>query len=198
MLDASSVLIGVQRAGRDGTGGQRLLRIGEARGWKLVQLAAFSTTAEELERAVRRSLGLELPARVGDARSAGARLLLRSGPEQFWIITEDGADLIPVLRSAVTPAIGSVTELSQSRARIWIDGPHSREVLAKGLAIDLDPRVFRPHSFALTGLHHSPVMVLRTDATRFELYVLRTFAVWAWEWLIDAALPYGYEVAVPD
>ncbi len=28
----------------------------------------------------------------------------------------------------------------------------------------------------------------------FELYALRTYAASTWDWLIDAALPYGYEV----
>ena len=198
MLDRKSALIGVRTASQDGIGGKRALRIGETRGWKLVQVAAFSTTAQELEQAVRTLLGFELPARLGVAQAVGARLLLRCGPEQFWIITQDGEDIVPALRSAVTPAIGSVTELSQSRTRIWIEGPHSSEVLSRGLAIDLDPKVFGLSAFALTGLHHTPVLVLRTRATRFELYVLRTFAVWTWEWLTDAALPYGYEVAPPE
>ena len=135
---------------------------------------------------------------MGDATSIGTRLLLRTGPEHFWIITRDGEDIVPALQAAVAPAIGSVTALSHSRTCIWIEGSHSREVLATGIALDLDPAVFPPNSFALTGLHHTPVMVLRSDATRFELYVLRTFAVWTWEWLTDAALPYGYEVDVPD
>lgn len=199
MLERSSVLIGVRKeTGRDGMGGQRSLRIGETRDWKLVQVAAFPTTRTELERAVRASIGVELPARVGDAQAVGSRFLLRTGPEQFWIVTQDSEEIAPALRSAVAPAIGSVTTLSYGRARIWIEGPQSREVLAKGLSIDLDLKVFGPNSFALTGLHHTPVMVLRTGATRFELYVLRTFAVWTWEWLTDAALPYGYDVDVPD
>jgi len=178
---------------------QRRLRIGETRDWKLVQVAAFPTTAAELEQAVRASLGVDyLPARVGDAEVVGRRLLLRMAPEQFWIVTQDTEDIAPALRTAVAPAIGSVTTLSHSRTRIWIEGSHSREVLAKGLSIDLDATVFGPNSFALTGLHHTPVMVLRTGATRFEMYVLRTFAVWTWEWLTDAALPYGYDVDVPE
>jgi heterotetrameric sarcosine oxidase gamma subunit len=199
VLERSSVLIGVRKeTGRDGMGGQRSLRIGETRDWKLVQVAAFPTTRTELEQAVRASIGVELPARVGDAQAVGSRFLLRTGPEQFWIVTQDSEEIAPALRSAVAPAIGSVTTLSYGRARMWIEGPQSSEVLAKGLSIDLDLKVFGPNSFALTGLHHTPVMVLRTGATRFELYVLRTFAVWTWEWLTDAALPYGYDVDVPD
>lgn len=199
MLERSSALIGVRKeGGRDGMGGQRNLRIGETRDWNLAQIAAFSTTATELEQAVRASIGADLPARVGDAKAVGSRFLLRTGPEQFWIVTQDSEDIAPTLRSAVAPAIGSVTTLSHSRTRIWIEGSHSREVLAKGLSIDLDAKVFGLNSFTLTGLHHTPVMLLRTGATRFELYVLRTFAVWTWEWLTDAALPYGYDVDMPD
>jgi heterotetrameric sarcosine oxidase gamma subunit len=199
MLERSSVLSAVRReAGRDGAGGQRRLRIGEARGWKLVQVAAFPTTADALEQAVRPSIGGNLPARVGYATTIGSRLLLRTGPEHFWIITQDAEDIIPALQAAVDPAIGSVTALSHSRTCIWIEGSHSREVLATGIALDLDPAVFPPNSFAQTGLHHTPITVLRSAATRFELYVSRTFAVWTWEWLTDAALSYGYEVDVPD
>jgi sarcosine oxidase subunit gamma len=163
-----------------------------------VQVAAFPATAAELEQVVRPSIGGDLPARVGHATSIGTRLLLRTGPEHFWIITQDGEDIVPALQTAVAPAIGSVTALSHSRTCIWIEGSHSREVLATGIALDLDPAVFPPNSFALTGLHHTPTMVLRSDATRFELYVSRTFAVWTWEWLTDAALQHGYEVDVPD
>jgi methylglutamate dehydrogenase subunit D len=199
VLERSSVLIGVGReAGRDGADGQRRLRIGEARDCRLVQVAAFSTTAAELEQAMRPSIGGALPAGVGHATSIGTRLLLRTGPEHFWIITRDGEDIVPALQSAVAPAIGSVTALSHSRTCIWIEGSHSRAVLATGIALDLHPTVFPLNSFALTGLHHTPIMVLRNGATRFELYVSRSFAVWTWEWLTDAALPYGYEVEVPD
>lgn len=199
MLERRSVLAGARKAGgRDGTGGLRRLRIGEARDWKLLQVAAFPTTTSEFEKAVCASIGAILPARVGSAAAVGARLLFRTGPEQFWILTRGSEDVAPALESAVAPGIGSLTALSHSRACIWIDGSHSREVLAKGLAIDLDAEAFGVNSFALTGLHHTPVMVLRSSATRFELYVLRTFALWTWEWLTDAALPYGYEVDVSD
>ena len=143
-------------------------------------------------------LGTDLPTSMGEAVAVSSRLFLKVGPDQFWIITRDNEDLARALESVVSPTVGSVTSLSHSRTCIWIDGPSSREVLATGIALDLDPAVFPPNSFALTGLHHTPILVLRSDATRFELYVSRTFAVWTWEWLTDAALPYGYEVDVPD
>lgn len=194
MFKRQSALVGVLKPrGRDGAGGQRRLRLGEARGWNLVQIAAFGATVAELERAVRPLLGADLPARVGDAATVGDRRLLKTGPEQFWIITRDGEDLAAQLQAAVAPAIGAVTPLSHSRTCIFIEGPAARELLS-GIAIDFHPDVFRPNCFALTGLHHAPVLIHRSGENRYELYALRTFALSAWEWLIDAALPLGYDI----
>jgi len=195
VLERSSALKGVrQSGGRDGSGG-RSLRISEATGWRLVQIAAFPLTAMTLARATRPLLGADLPVAVGAAIVLGARLLLKIGPEHFWIITRDGEDLAEALQSVVSPAIGSVTPLTHSRTCIRIEGPPSREVLASGVALDLHPDVFRPGFFALTGLHHTPVMIYRSGGLQYDLYVLRTFAVWTWEWLIDAARPFGYEIS---
>jgi heterotetrameric sarcosine oxidase gamma subunit len=199
VLEKNSALGALLKSGsRDGAGGQRRLRLGEAKGWKLVQVAAFPGTIVELEGALRPLLGAELPVRVGEATLIGARRLLKIGPEQFWIITLDDEDIAPELQSLVTPTLGSVTPLSHSRTCLWIDGSSCREVLERGIAVDLHPDVFRPNFFALTGLHHTPITLYRSDDTRYELYVLRSFAVWAWEWLIDAALPFGYEIVETD
>jgi heterotetrameric sarcosine oxidase gamma subunit len=195
VLERNSVLGGLlKNGGHDGADGRRRVRVGEVRGWKLVQVAAFPSTSMELEQAVRPLLGADLPPRVGQAITVGTRLLLKIGPEQFWIITRDGEDITRTLQLAVRSEIGSVTSLSHSRTCIWIDGPSAREVLAAGIAIDLHPDVFEPHFFALTGLHHTPITIYRSGESRYELYVMRTFAVWAWEWLIDAALSFGYEI----
>ena len=195
MLERNSVLVGVLKSGgRDGAGEERRLRVGEARGWRLVQLAAFPGAAVALATAVWPVLGTDLPTTVGVAAAVSSRLLLKVGPEQFWIITRDNEDLAGALESVVPPTVGIVTPLSHSRTCIWIDGPSSRDALATGIALDLHPAVFRRYCFALTGLHHTPLMILRSGESRYELYALRTFALWTWEWLIDAALPFGYEI----
>ena len=178
MLERNSVLVGVLKGGGcDGADGQRCLRIGEVRGWKLVQVAAFPGTAMALGRATRPLLGADLPGCVGQATTHGARLLLKIGPEQFWIITRDDEDLAPELQPVIAPTVGSVISLTHSRTCISIDGHSSPEVLATGIALDFHPDVFRLGFFALTGLHHTPIMIHRSGASRYELYVLRTFAV---------------------
>jgi heterotetrameric sarcosine oxidase gamma subunit len=195
VLERNSALVGVLKSGgRDGPGGERRLRVGEARGRRLVQVAALPGAATALATAVRPVLGTDLPSSLGEAAAVGLRLFLKVGPEQFWIISPDAEDVARALESVVSPTVGSVTPLSHSRTCIWIDGPSSREVLATGIAVDLHPDVFHRYCFALTGLHHTPLMILRSGESRYELYALRTFALWTWEWLIDAALPFGYDI----
>ena len=64
VFERQSILAGVLRSnGRDGVSGQRRLRVGEARGWNLVQVAAFAATVADLGRALRPLLGADLPIR---------------------------------------------------------------------------------------------------------------------------------------
>jgi sarcosine oxidase subunit gamma len=195
VFERQSALGGVlNHTGRDAKGGQRRLRLGEVRGWNLVQMAAFAGTMVGLDRAVRRLIGVDMPSRVGDAATVGHRCLLKTGPEQFWIITRDGEDLAAPLWAVVAPAIGVVTQLSHSQTCIFIEGPAARELLSTGIALDFHPDALRPNCFALTALHHTPVLIYRSGEKRYELYSKRSFAFWTWKWLTDAALPFGYDV----
>jgi heterotetrameric sarcosine oxidase gamma subunit len=195
MLERQSALASVlNRGGRGGTLGARPLRLGEVRNWSLVQIAAFASTLAEFERAVSPLLGVGLPSGIGEVVSGGTRRLLKTGPEQFWIVGPGTDDMAARLQAAVAPEIGAVTPLSHSRARIFVEGEPARELLAKGIPLDLHPEVFRVDQFALTGLHHTPVLLHRSGEHLYEIYAMRTFALSLWEWLTDAALPFGYEV----
>ena len=195
MLERQSALVeALRQGGRDGAGRARGLRLGEVRGWSLVQVAAFASTLAELEQAVRPLLGGGLPARIGEVAMAGEHRLFKTGPEQFWIVGPEGDALTSGLQAAVAPLVGAVTPLSHSRTRMFVEGSAARELLAKGVPLDFHPDVFRVGQFALTGLHHTPVLLHRSDENRYELYAMRTFAQSVWDWLIDAALPFGYDV----
>jgi heterotetrameric sarcosine oxidase gamma subunit len=195
MLERRSALEkDLQQSGRDGAKGGRAVKLGEMRGWSLVQAAAFSTEMVAFDAAVGPLLGASLPPKVGDAVGAQGRTIMRVGPEQFWIFGSENDDLAQRLSQAVAPTVGSVLPLSHSRTRIFIEGTAAREVLAKGIPIDFDANVFKIGQFALTGLHHTPVLIHRTAADRYEIYAMRTFAHSIWEWLTDAALPVGYDI----
>ncbi len=188
-----------------GTKGPRSLTIGEVRGFALLQAAAFAATEMELERVLHSALGVDLPKRIDTPSRAAGYCVFKVGPGLFWIVgpedvramsMQNGAQSswIACVRDAVPAAIGSVTSLSHGRTRLFIEGTSAREVLSTGIAIDLHPDVFQRDAYALTGLQGTPVLLHRTGLDRYELYVLRTFTGWIWEWLTDAALPFGFEV----
>jgi heterotetrameric sarcosine oxidase gamma subunit len=197
VFERQSALAGaLSLAGRDGADGRRLLRLGEVRGWRLVQLAAFPKATAEVERAARSLLGVDLPVRGGSVVTTEDRQLMKTGPETFWIVSPDSEDLAPAMRAIIGPGLGAVTPLSYSRTRIYIEGLEAAKVMSMGIALDFHRSTFRVGHFAMTGLHHTTVLVHRIGEERYELYVLRSFALWTWEWLIDAALQFGYAIGI--
>lgn len=191
----SALAAALRQPGRSGSDGSQRLRMGEVRAWNLVQVAAFASTAAELERVVSAALGVpSLPDKIGKAGDAGARSIFRTGPEQFWVTAPLADNLASWLQEMVPAPMGAVTSLSHSRTRIFIEGEPVREVLARSIPLDFHPSVFAVGQFALSGIHHTPVLVHRAGEQRFEIYAMRTFALSVWEWLSDAALPFGYEV----
>jgi len=157
---------------------------GEVRGWSLVQAAAFPATHADFREMMRTTLGADLPSKIGEVVRASGRRLLKTGAEQYWIIASEADDL----RLDMPASTGAITSLSHSRTCMYIEGPQAAAVLAKGVPLDLHPDVFRVDHFALTGIHHTPVLIHRTAPERYEIYALRTYALTVWEWLTDAAV----------
>lgn len=163
------------------------LRIGVSEGSALLQAAAFVDTVNELAGAVRSVLGASLPTRIDTPVHAGGHSVFKVGPERFWI-TGPKDKWVASLCHAVPGRVGSITPLSHGHVRLSIEGPSAREVLSKGIALDLHPDVFRYDACALTGLRDIPLLLHRSGSDRYELYVPRSFADWIGKWLADAAL----------
>ena len=155
-----------------------ILQIGEARGFSLLQVAGNA-------KAITPVTG-KLPTKVGVATQSDGRILMLTGENQFWIIGPETDDLATKLGD-----LAVLTPLSHSRTRIFIEGAPARDVLSKGIPLDFHASVFKPGMLAMTGIHHTPVLVHRTSDNRFEIYALRTFAVSVWDWLTDAALKFA-------
>ena len=155
-----------------------VLQIGEARGFSLLQVAGPAKAISPITG--------KLPAKVGTALQADGRTLMRTGENQFWIIGPENDDI-----AAKLDGIAILTPLSHSRTRIFIEGAPARDVLSKGIPLDFHPTVFKPGMFAMTGIHHTPVLVHCVSENRFEIYALRTFALSVHDWLTDAALEFA-------
>lgn len=155
-----------------------VLQIGEAREFSLLQVAGNT-------KAISPVTG-KLPGKVGVATQNEGRTFMRTGENQFWIIGPENDDIAAKLNG-----LALLTPLSHSRTRIVIEGAPAREVLSKGIPLDFHAGVFKPGMFAMTGIHHTPVLVHCVSDNRFEIYALRTFALSVHDWLTDAALEFA-------
>jgi methylglutamate dehydrogenase subunit D len=156
------------------------LTLGEVRGFTLNQVAGFGSFETDVA-----SIAGTLPQANDQAIESNGRTILRTGPHSFWFVGPEKDDLGAHLAGKAV-----VTPLSSSRTRISIEGRAARDVLRKGVPLDLHESVFTPGKFAQTGVHHTPVLLHCTAEQRFELYAMRTFALNVWEWLEDAALEF--------
>jgi len=137
------------------------LSLNEAPNFKLNQIAGD-------EAALKRALG-ELP-----VMGIAAGKVLRVAPSQFWILDEAPE----TIQCYVTP-------LSSSRTRLLLEGENARALLNSCAAVDFS-KITRNH-YVMTGIHHVPVLVHCIGKNQFHLYVMRTFALSIWGWLVDAA-----------
>ncbi len=187
----------VDVGGRDGANGRRGILITETRGSHVAELTAFRDAlyGDRLREIALPLLGA-LPTEVGSALESARITVLRLSVDQYWVATRD-ASIVAELARAIPVSLGSVTLLT-GRIRLTVEGPEVRLLLCKGIALDLHPRRFKVGRLAQTELHHSAVVLLRTGESCFDLYILRSFAASIWDWLIDAALPIGYDVAILD
>src|SRR5262249_23006503 len=89
----------------------------------------------------------------------------------------------------------AVMDQSDSRLVLHLSGPNVRDVLAKGVSIDLHPNVFRPGDIASTLVAYVGVQIDRLDATTYQLTAPRRMAGTIWSWLTASAAEFGYDVA---
>ena len=159
----------------------------------LATIIARRNQLDALVARVRDGFGLEL-AHARKCVIAGPIAFLWAGPGQ-WLATadgENGAAFEQRLRATLGD-LASVCDQSDSRIIIRLGGARVREVLAKGVPIDLHPRVFRTGDAAVTTVAHIGAQLWQVDdAPTYEFIIARSFAVSFWGWLIESAAEFGY------
>ena len=164
----------------------------------LAYVLARNGKAGELQKRVRERFGLNLPMaaqHAENARVAGLDSLnfIWAGPGRWLAGTsaQTGASLEAMLRKELSDVV-SVINQTDGRCVFRIGGPSVREVLAKGVPIDLDPQVFGPGDTALTLVGHINVHLWQVDPTpTYDFAVPRSFAASFCEWLFAASAKYG-------
>lgn len=118
--------------------------------------------------------------------------LIRSGPNRLTYYGDSGPE--DVLLAMVGGEEGSVVSLSHSRCALHLTGPKVRDVLERGIRVDLSATAFPVGGNAFTEIHGMSVLVLRTGELDFDLVFMRTTARNLWTWLTETAAQFGYEV----
>ena len=157
----------------------------------VTQIATWHSGIEALTQALAASLGVAVPAKAGDLVHLPRGLLVRSGPEEFMLLSEQSVDMTANLRRMIGADIGSVTDLSHARCQIHIEGERCCDTLSKLFALDLREQQFPLDQVRLSGHHHVPAMLHRRARDAFDIYVFSTYAHDQLATLIDAALEYG-------
>lgn len=141
------------------------------------------------------NLGVDWPKKTSTVASGHVDIIC-VGPTD-WLVLAADPDATPWLRRLEALFQGGsfrATNVSQALARIEIEGPEVRDLLAKGCALDLHPSTFPPGCSTRTRFAGLPVVVCCVRHSTFELIVPLSYADYLMAWLEDAELEF---VAIP-
>ena len=198
-LGQVSGLAGVAEPGHfgkaDGTPG---VHLSERIGLGLATVASRKGQSEALKRKVRKAYGVDLPDRSIIVQGPAVSFV-GTGPGQWLAVSASlkhdalARDLAKRLKG-----LASVSDQSDGRTVIRVSGPRARDVLAKGLPIDLDPRAFPKDGAATSVISLMGVQLWQVDDTpTYDIAVFRSLSGSFWRWLTASAAEFGYEVTAP-
>jgi methylglutamate dehydrogenase subunit D len=118
-----------------------------------------------------------------------------TAPGQWLVSAENDPGLTARLRARIGP-FAAVADQSDSRLVLHLSGPHVRDVLAKGVPIDLHPGAFKVGDVAVTVVAYIGVQIERLDAATWQLTTPRSTAGSFWSWLSASAAEFGYDVVM--
>ena len=151
----------------------------------------------DLRASVRKAYDVDLPP-ASTVAQGNDMSFIGTGPGQWIAVSGSlGHETLAEELAATLRGLASISDQSSGRAVIRLSGPRARDVLAKGLAIDLDPRVFPAGSAATSTISHMGVLVWR-EGESYDIAVFRSVSESFWRWLKASAAAFGYEVVTPS
>jgi heterotetrameric sarcosine oxidase gamma subunit len=199
MVERLSALAAIYRPGSVGTIGAAGpgIILAERRPLATVQVAARAEEGRVVRDALAAALGVAPDAATNRTATRGDTTILWVGPERWLVVEPERADrdLDTLLRGALADTCAGVTDLGNGRTTLRIAGPRSRDLLAKGSAVDFHVRAFPVGACAQGLLGHVGALFHAVDETpRFDLLIARSYAQTVWEWLIESSAEYGCRV----
>lgn len=191
-----SAWAGIAQAGQIGAAGAAGVTASLLNGFGLATLIAAPGGTAPLSKAVERRLGLPLPS-TPKIVSGASHDAIWSGPDQ-WLLRAPTREGFSGLLEALSPH-AAVSDQSDARAAMRLSGPRVRDVLAKGVMLDLHPAAFAVGDTALTSIAHIGVHLWRLadgpDGSVFEIMVARSMVGSFWSWFAASAAEFGCRVS---
>ena len=144
------------------------------------------------------ALGLELPAKPLMSSAAGDKAIRWLSPDA-WLLTlpQKGADAFEAALSAKLGADCALLDVGSGQTLLILSGDKAEELLRKSSPYDFHPSVFPIGKVVTTAFAQIEAMVRRRGEDEFELLVRRSYALYIWRWLRDAAAEYGLTCPAP-
>ena len=160
-----------------------------------IQLCLRGQGDEAFLQAVASVLGVAPPTAPNTVATTGARRVLWLGPDEWLAVCGDEEDA-PALCAALEKALDGmhalVSDVSHSRVVFALEGAAARDMLRKGCSLDLDRVAFASDRCAQTGLARAHMLLHQvSDVPRYHVYIHRSFADYAFAWLLDAGREYS-------
>lgn len=139
---------------------------------------------ETLCRVVAEVTGIELPEQRRIVFNEDFALAWMS-PDELLILLpfEQAADTATLLMGRLEGVHHLAADVSDARSLFRIEGPHAREVLAKGAPVDLAPGKFGPGQFRRTRLGQLAAAFWMPSENAFELVCYRSVDGFVAKWL---------------
>ncbi len=139
--------------------------------------------------AVGKALGFPLPRMPNTSVRKDVLCLWMSASSWLFVSEETEREaMVARMTSAVEGVDAAVTDLSDSRTTLRLGGPHLREVLATGCAVDLGPKAFEPRAVIRTLVAGVPVILYHEESGAYiDAHVGAFDADYFWTWVIEAA-----------
>lgn len=159
----------------------------------LVHVAARKGRLDALKQIVQDRYGVALPREQRFVTGANTSFAW-AGADQWLAIAPDPdkRDLEFELRDLLN-GTASVVDQTDGRSVVRISGTKARDVLSKGLPIDLHPSVFQPGQVAITHVSHIGAIFWQVDAVpTYEVAVFRSFTESFADWLTHSAEEFAH------
>jgi sarcosine oxidase subunit gamma len=141
--------------------------------------------------AVQAALGVDLPTTPRTCAAQGEITALWLSIDQWLILCplRDAADLHARLREALAGIHALTVDVSHMRTIIRLEGGNVREVLIKGTSLDLLGEGYPPGTVRRLLFAEIAALIHIVAPEVIDLYVFRSYADYAWDFLLTAARP---------